>query len=131
MIGLDTNVVVRVLVEDDQSQLARVNELLALASEEGERAFVSDLVIMELEWVLESAYGVPRSKIAHAIQALLADDRFTFEHREDLTRAIARYEKGDAALSDYLIGDRAQRSGTRTTYTFDRALRDDERFTLL
>ncbi|REJ76752.1 MAG: hypothetical protein DWQ36_16445 [Acidobacteria bacterium] len=51
--------------------------------------------------------------------------------QEDLTRAIARYENGTADLSDYLIGDRAERSGTRTTYTFDRALRDNERFTLL
>lgn len=131
MIALDTNVLVRVLVEDDKAQLGRVRALLNQAAEEEELAFVSDLVVVEIEWVLESAYKVPRQSILQAIQALLADSRFAFEDRARLTNALRLYQTGKGDLSDYLVGLRASEAGARTVYTFDRDLRDDEGFTLL
>ena len=131
MIGLDTNVLVRILVEDDEIQLKRARKLLEDAAEHREVVFISDIVLSELEWVLEDAYKVPRRRILQSLQALVASEPFDFEDRSRLVRALELYQEGKGDLSDYLIGLRASGRGARTTYTFDRTLRDDERFTFL
>lgn len=129
MIGFDTNLVVRLLVEDDPRQLRRVRRLLAEATERDETVWIGDLVLCELEWVLESAYGVRRPDLLLALSALVADERFGFEDRERVRRALALYQAGRGDLSDYLLGLGAEEAGARTTFTFDRALRGDARFT--
>ncbi len=88
MIGLDTNLVVRVLVEDDAEQARRVRMLLDEAAEHSEPAFISDIVLSELEWVLEDSYDVPRRQIVEALQALVSNERFQFEDRRRVVRAI-------------------------------------------
>ncbi len=130
MIGVDTNVLVRILVEDDRAQLQRARAVLDEAAERSEKVFVSDIVLAELHWVLEDAYEVPRSKILQAIQGLVASARFEFEDTDRVNEALSLYQGGKAELSDYLLGLQASRRGARTTFTFDRALRDDVHFTL-
>ena len=93
--------------------------------------FVSEIVLGELEWVLEDAYKVPRPLILQSLQALVGSELFDFEDRGRLVQAIELYQRGKGDLSDYLIGLRASGRGARTTYTFDRSLRHDERFTFL
>ncbi len=131
MIALDANVVVRLLVEDDERQLGRSLALLGSAAERGESVLVTDIALCELEWVLDSAYSVPRERIVAAVGALLSDDRFAFEDRSRAAEALRLYQAGSGDLSDYLLGLRAEAMGARTTFTFDRAMRDDPRFTLL
>ena len=131
MIGVDTNLLVRVLVEDDPEQLKRARKLMNGAAERSETAFVADIVLAELEWVLEDAYDVPRTRILQALQAIAASKRFEFEDRRRVLEALELYQNGKAELSDYLIGLSGSQHGASTTYTFDRELRDDERFTLL
>jgi predicted nucleic-acid-binding protein len=80
---------------------------------------------------LESAYAASRAQIVQAIQSLLSDPHFSFEDRERLAHALGRYQESRGDLSDHLIGTRGQAAGARTTFTFDRGLRDDEQFTLL
>ena len=131
MIALDTNVIVRLIVKDDAAQAKRVRQVLELAEEQDEQALVSDIVLCELEWVLKSAYRVPRARILAALTELAADARLRFEDAHRVRAALDLYQRGDADLSDYLLGLANESAGARTTYTFDRALRGDERFTVI
>jgi predicted nucleic-acid-binding protein len=129
MIGFDTNLVVRLMVEDDVAQARRARKLLEEAAERDELV-LSDIVLSELEWVLESAYKVPRQRILVALNALIADERFCFEDRHRVATALNLYQEGKGDLADYLIGLRSEAAGARTTFTFDRDLSDDSRFTI-
>ncbi|HEV8131067.1 MAG TPA: type II toxin-antitoxin system VapC family toxin [Acidobacteriota bacterium] len=130
-IALDTNVLIRLLIGDDSIQAKRAKRLLESAWEQGERCFVSDPVLCELEWVLDSAYGASRHDVAMAIQELLSNKIFVVENEGLVQRAVDHYARGRADFSDYLLGVRGQAKGARTTYTFDKALRHEEGFTLL
>jgi predicted nucleic-acid-binding protein len=92
MIAVDTNVLVRLMVEDDEEQSRRARELLAEATERGERVLVTDIVLCELEWVLDAAYRVPRKRILGAVQALCGDDRFAVQEPTRVGEALRRYE---------------------------------------
>ena len=131
VIGLDTNVLVRLLVEDDPPQTAAARELLESSLSAGDGCFVSDPVLCELEWVLDSCYGVPRKRILEMLQELAANPHFVFEARTVLRQALDAYEVGKGDFSDYLIGAKARARQARATYTFDRALQNAEGFVVL
>ncbi len=131
MIAVDTNVVVRLMVEDDERQVGQALRVLEEAGERSEPVLVTDIVLAEVEWVLESAYNVPRRRIVAALQALLADERFTFEDRARAKTALDLYQRRKGDLADYLLGLRGEEAGARTTFTFDGGLRGDSRFTVL
>ena len=96
MIAFDTNLVVRLMVEDDERQAKVALSILDNAVEKSEKVLVTDIVLSELEWVLDSAYRVPRLRLLAAIQRLAADNRFVFEDQERLTNALARYQDEQA-----------------------------------
>lgn len=131
MIAVDTNVLIRLLVRDDPGQTALAERLLQEAADAGEQCFISDPVLCEVEWVLESSYRAARGDILAAMQELLAGDLFVFEDREVFRQVIARYQESKADLSDCLIGAKARAQGARTTYTFERALAKEQGFTRL
>ena len=122
---------IRLLVRDDPSQTALAERLLQEAADAGEQCFISDPVLCEVEWVLESSYRATRRDILAAMQELLAGDLFIFEDREVLRQVIARYQESKADLSDCLIGAKARARGARTTYTFERVLAKEQGFTRL
>ena len=131
MIALDTNVLVRLIVRDDPSQTALAERLVESAAESGEACLVTDPVLCEIEWVLESNYKASRSDILAAMQELLAQEVFTFEDREAFQRAVDLCQRSKLDLSDLLIGAKGQARGARTTYTFERVLSRQEGFSLL
>lgn len=131
MISLDTNVVVRFLVQDDPGQARKVRRLLEDSSERGEPCLLTDTVLCETEWVLESAYGATRPDVTLAFQRLLGSKSFEFEDRRAVGLALDAYQSGRGDLSDHLIGVRAVSRGASTTYTFDKALGGRPEFTLL
>ncbi len=131
MIAFDTNVVVRLLVEDDPKQLAAARRTLEAAIENDEPVLLTEVVLSELEWVLESAYGVPRGRILEALQTLAGDPRFTFQDAALLREALNCYQAGKGDLSDYLAGLRAAAEGAATTYTFDQSVAGEAAFTLV
>lgn len=122
---------VRILVRDDPAQTALAERLIGEAAEAGEPCFISDLVLCEMEWVLESVYKVKRQDILGVLQEMYAREIFVFEDRQVLRGVIDSYQRGKAELSDYLIGAKGQAKGARTTYTFDRPLSQQEGFSLL
>jgi len=131
VIALDTNILIRLLVRDDPGQTALAEQLLQAAADAGEQCFISDPVLCEVEWVLESNYRAKRGDVLAAMQELFAGDLFVFEDREVLRRVILRYQQSKADFSDCLIGAKAQARGARTTYTFERVLAQEQGFTRL
>ena len=122
MIAVDTNVLVRVLVEDDEREAAAARDLVATARENQEPVLVTAPVLCELEWVLESAYRATRKDVAKAVQAFLDDAGFLVDGRDSVVEALAHYRETAADFSDCLIAATARRAGARTTATFDRRL---------
>jgi predicted nucleic-acid-binding protein len=123
VIAADTNVLIRLLVQDDQKEAAAARDLVAAARNNQEPVLVTAPVLCELEWVLESAYGATRRDIAKALQAFLDDAVFAVDGRESVIEALAHYRETAADFSDCLIVATARRAGARRTATFDRRLR--------
>lgn len=131
MIALDTNVLVRLLVDDDAAQGKAALDLLVRCHDAGRRCLVTLVVLCELEWVLDAAYKVPRGSIADALAKILLDPGLEIESRPVVEGALEQYRQGKGDLSDYLLGARAAELGAETMYTFDRGLRRVAGFTLL
>jgi len=93
MIGLDTNVLVRYLTQDDRVQYEKTAAFIEAATDRGEQLLVNTVVLCELEWVLESAYNYSREEIAHAIEQILATAQFEVE-RLELLGTQARPQRG-------------------------------------
>lgn len=131
MIALDTNLLVRLTVQDEQGQVVLVERLLKEAFRSGEPCFISDPVMCELVWVLRSVYKVPRLRICEVLLELLGASLFQFEDRVALLQATSDYRHGRADFADYIIGAKALARGARAIYTFDRKLQDQKGFMLL
>ena len=127
---IDTNVLLRLLLNDDAPQARKAQALLDQAASRSDKVLLPDIVLCELEWVLDSVYQVPRPAIIETLRRLLDAEEFAFLDRAAVAGALEGYERGSADFSDYLIGTSAARAGAATTYTFDRALRRTGGFTL-
>jgi predicted nucleic-acid-binding protein len=119
MHGVDTNVLVRFVTQDDAEQARRVDDLIAASVAESERLFISVIVFCELVWVLRSAYGHSRGEIAPVLRAFLETPEFVVEDADAARQAVADYAEGGADLADYLLGRKNRRLGCDTTFTFD------------
>jgi predicted nucleic-acid-binding protein len=131
MIALDTNILVRLITQDDARQAALAERLIQQATEEDEACFISDVVLCELEWVLETCYEATRSDLLTAMQEIAVREIFVFENSDSLHWVINLYRESKAEFSDALIGAKARAQGARTTYTFDRVLSQQESFSRL
>jgi predicted nucleic-acid-binding protein len=122
MIGVDTNVVVRYLVEDDERQTKRAEALFRRAVAKGETIFVSDLVLCEIVWVLESVYRVQRSEIADLLENLMRARQVDVGDADLAHRALDAYRAGKGDFADYVIRERALSAGCGSVVTFDKQL---------
>lgn len=89
MVGVDTTVVVRVLVDDHPEQCAAARQLWLT-----HQIWIAKTVLLETEWVLRSAIGASREEIMHAFRLLLSDARVVFEDRGAVERAITWFGAG-------------------------------------
>jgi predicted nucleic-acid-binding protein len=129
VIGLDTNILVRYLTQDDAAQARKVDHFFA--DNEGEVVRIDDIVVCELVWVLRAAYRVGKSGIISTLDKILSTARFTFEDRELLRNAVDDYRRGNGDLADYILGRRNMREGCDHTVTLDRALANTSTFNTL
>ena len=120
MIAVDTNVIVRFLVRDDEKQAEVARRRLKQAEVRRERLFVPLLVVLETIWVLESAYEKSRSEILDAIQAMRQMPVFDFEADAAIERLLNDGPKCKADLADILIAHSAQGAGCESGITFDK-----------
>ena len=128
MIALDTNVLVRFLVEDDPSQTQRARDRLQEVIDADGRCFVSEIVLCELVWVLESSYRVRRLEILEKLRKLIQSRHLFFSDVGRVSTALDAYESGRGDFSDYLIREEARSAGCEIVVTFDAALHQDAGF---
>lgn len=119
MIALDTNVLVRYLLNDDAEQAEAARALLTGLTAE-DAGFVCREVAIELVWVLQRTYGLSRERVAEVLEELIATEELEFESADDALRAAFAYRRGDAGFSDLMIAAAARRRGALPLYTFDR-----------
>ena len=129
MIALDTNVLVRYLVEDDENETALAARLIDRSIVRGERLFVSDIVVCETVWVLSFSYKTARSEIVNVLRNLFRARHLEFAAVDQLVRALEDYSAGKGDFADYLIRQHAQAFECESVATFDAVLLDERGFT--
>lgn len=131
MTGLDTNVLVRYLTRDNAAQARKAAREIDARADRGETFFIANVVLCELVWVLQGAYGYSRADLAAVIEELLRTQRFDFEDTDLLWRSLRDYRKGKGGFADHLIGHVGRKAGCDSTLTFDRALKGSPSFRVL
>jgi predicted nucleic-acid-binding protein len=120
MIGLDTNVLVRYLAQDDPVQSRQATALIEHRLSEQDPGFVSVVAMVETAWVLERAYGLSANEIAAAIERMLQADALVVEDEQKVFTAMMALRQGRGSFADALIAALGSRAGCTHTVTFDR-----------
>jgi predicted nucleic-acid-binding protein len=120
MIGLDTNVLVRYLAQDDPAQSRRATEIVERKLTADRPGFVSIVAMVETVWVLDRAYGLNILEIAAAIERLLQADLIVVENEQEVFAAMIALKEGQGSFADALIVALGARTGCAHTVTFDR-----------
>lgn len=120
MIAVDTNVIVRFLVRDDEKQAKAVYERLKRAELDRESLFVPLLVLQETIWVLGSAYEKSRAEVLDSIEDMRRMPVFQFENDDAVKRLLSDGRSCGGDLADILIAHSAQSSGCEAGITFDK-----------
>ncbi len=119
MLGIDTNVLVRFLVRDDEAQFERARKLIKREVSAGGRVFVNHVVIMETEWVLRSRYAIPKTQVIEALSGLLDAADVQMEDEPTIEQALFAWKDAAADFADCLIGAKNRRLGCQATASFD------------
>jgi predicted nucleic-acid-binding protein len=118
MIGLDTNVLVRYIMQDDVKQSLKATKLIE--SLDGDNpGYITMVSIVELYWVLTVSYELTGQQAAQALEAILRTKQFLVERADQVMRALHVFEEGKADLADCLIERSASGAGCERTMTFD------------
>jgi predicted nucleic-acid-binding protein len=121
MASLDTNILIRYLVKDDDAQLAASKKLIRAALAAGETLFIPITVTLELEWVLRANFMFNKEQVTTTLSSLLAAAELTFESESAAEIALVLYKKGSADFSDCVHIALAHKAGESPLWTFDRA----------
>jgi predicted nucleic-acid-binding protein len=120
VIGLDTNVLLRLLVKDDIRQMETAARAVAQRCTAESPGYVNQIVLCEVVWVLQAALKYPREAIAAAVEALCRASDFRIEHMDAVREALSIFRASKADYADCLIGVLNRRAGCLTTLTFDK-----------
>lgn len=128
MIALDTNILVRLVLQDDDKQARAAERLVVRARREQTQLFVSDVVLCELVWVLTRRVGLTRVDIGDTLDRILRTELIVVRDAGVVDRALASYRSGKGDFADYVIREQARAAGAREVVTFDSALKGEEGF---
>jgi len=131
MIGLDTNVIVRYLLQDDAAQARVASAVIESAAGRGERLRLTAVTMCELVWVLESAYRQSRADVARALAQIVRTNDFDLAHVDQVRKAIEQYRATSVDFADALIGLVNEADGCEHTLTFDRSLKRIPQFKVI
>ncbi len=131
MKGLDTNILVRYLTQDEPRQAARATKAIEGGADAEETFFIAAIVVCELVWVLETAYEYGRPVVAEVLDHLLRTRQFQFEEKDVLWQSLSDYRASTGDFADFVIGRCGSNAGCEHTLTFDKALRDHPNFQML
>lgn len=121
MAALDTNILVRILVRDDELQLAATQQLFADTVRASDTLYVPITVTLELEWVLRTRFRFSKPDVMRALSELLGAVELSFQFDSALEIALALYRNGTADFSDALHLALSQSAGETPFYTFDQS----------
>lgn len=130
MIGLDTNVLVRYIMQDDLKQSPLATRLIESRSVES-RGFVPLVSVVELFWVMSSAYEIDRGQLIAALEGLLRTKELVVERAEIVWKALRIFQTANGDFADCLIERSAAAAGCEKTMTFDRGAAKNAGMTLL
>ncbi|MBM3395305.1 MAG: type II toxin-antitoxin system VapC family toxin [Betaproteobacteria bacterium] len=119
MLGIDTNVLVRFLVRDDNAQFEKAHKLIKREVASGRGVFISHLVLLETEWVLRSRYGVSKDQMIQTVSSMLDSIDLQFEDEPAIEEALFIWKDSAADFADCLISVKHRRLGCQATITFD------------
>ena len=119
MIGLDTNVLVRYIADDDPAQNAAATKIIESLSPNS-RGFISLVVLVELIWVLQFSYDFNKSEITTIIEKILRSAELQVERSEIVNQALGQFRFSRADFSDCLIDRCSDTAGCQYTLTFDK-----------
>ncbi len=123
MIALDTNVLVRLVLRDDEAQAQRARELVETHAESDASLFISDVVLAEFAWVLKSRFALPGDAVAQALRAMLDNATLAWQSRPAAVEALRLFELGSVDFPDCLIVALAGSAGCEAVATFDQGMR--------
>ena len=118
MIGLDTNVLVRHIMQDDPVQSPKANRLIE-SLQGTNTGYISIVSIIEIYWVLTSSYGLTGLQVSSALEAILRTRQFLVERADQVVRALRVFGEGKADFADCLIERSATSAGCNQVMTFD------------
>jgi predicted nucleic-acid-binding protein len=119
MIGLDTNVLVRHIMQDDLNQAALASTLISQLTEQNP-GFVTVVTLIELSWVLQSCFDLSRAQLADVLDKIVRASNFKVEQAQVVAAAIKLYNFGNSDFADCLIARISQNAGCQKIMTFDR-----------
>lgn len=131
MIGIDTNVLVRYITQDDELQSNIATEFIENYCSNGNKIFVNHLVICELVLVLKKCYKLSKPKTINIIQHILQVSQFSIENSQIIWQALTDYKKGSADFADYVVGRTNIFNNCDETITFDKKAGKSMGFSLL
>jgi predicted nucleic-acid-binding protein len=124
MIGLDTNVLVRYLTQDDPIQSRKATEIIERRLTEENPGFVSIVAMVETVWVLDRAYRLAAHEIAAAVEGMLQADVLVVQNEQQVFTAVIALKEGQGSFADAIIAALGAKAGCSCTLTFDhKALR--------
>jgi len=120
VIGLDTNVLLRVLVDDGDPQTVQARNYLAAECSAANPAFINAVVLADAVWVLTRSYAYGKAQIIQTLDGLLAARAIVFDDQDLVRSALKAYAGSSMGFTDALIGERNRAAGCAATATFDR-----------
>lgn len=120
MIGLDTNVLIRYIAQDDPAQSLRATTFIEKECSVAMPGFVGQVVLAEVAWVSESCYGADRAEIGEVVRRILSIDQLVVQDAATAWRALRLFESSKADFSDCLIACSASAAGCTSIVSFDK-----------
>jgi predicted nucleic-acid-binding protein len=131
MIGLDTNVLVRYIAQDDPRQSALAESFIESSCSEKNPAFINHIVLCETAWVLERCYGVGKEALTGILEKILKIEQFNIQGLEIVWRALKEFKKSSADFADCLLAQINLANGCEHSVTFDKKASSGRGYRLL
>ena len=131
MIGIDTNVLIRYLTQDDPAQAAKATKYLEANCSKEKPGYINHIVLCEIVWVLSHGYKYPKTVITQTIKQLFNTSELSIKAPDEAWSALRDFEQGKADYSDYLIAHKNRQAGYSETITFDKKASQHKFFKLI
>ncbi len=131
MIGLDTNVLVRYIAQDDKTQSVTSSQFIETKLSDKNPGYINHIVLIETVWVLESCYETSKPMIINVIKKLASTMQLILQDSESVYKALRLFEKNNIEFADTLLAITNKKNGCTTTVTFDKKAGKTKLFSII